>query len=113
MTREEAIKDFEYENSVKATIIDRNKDADMSGFKAIIERNNLAIEALKGGWIPVKNGYPEELKDDDGYVYPSDYVLTFDGHGMYGTSRYWGNRISKAERPDDYLDWMATFTRTL
>ena len=60
----------------------------------------------KREWIPIENGYPEELKADDGYVYPSDYVLTFDSHGMYGTSRYWGNRTSKRERPDDYLDWM-------
>ena len=67
---------------------------------------DMAISALKGGWIPIEDGYPEELKADDGYIYPSDYVLTFDSHGMYGTSRYWGNRTSKRERPNDYLDWM-------
>lgn len=117
MTKEEAIKSFEEDNH---TMLE-NKTAYINELKArgmefenrmvsyideSVERNELAISALKGGWIPLEDGYPEELKADDGYVYPSDYVLTFDSHGMYGTSRYWGNRTSKRERPDDYLDWM-------
>lgn len=72
----------------------------------INEALDMAISALKDEWIPIEDGYPEELKADDGYVYPSDYVMTFNAHGMYHISRYWGNRTSKAERPNDYLDWM-------
>lgn len=71
-----------------------------------------AIKALsapdreKGEWIPVSERLPEESQTEDGYFYPSDMVLTFNSHGQYGVSRYWGNRISKKERPNDYLDWM-------
>ena len=60
----------------------------------------------KGEWIPVTKRLPEESQTEDGYFYPSDMVLTFNSHGQYGVSRYWGNRISKKERPNDYLDWM-------
>ena len=95
MTKEEAIEDLEVALATDNYIFTKSR-----------ETLRMAISALKGGWIPIEEGYPEELKADDGYVYPSDYVLTFNAHGMYHTSRYWGNRTSKAERPNDYLDWV-------
>lgn len=78
----------------------------------VIKAKEMAIKALsvpereKGEWILVSERLPEESQTEDGYFYPSDMVLTFNSHGQYGVSRYWGNRISKKERPNDYLDWM-------
>ena len=102
MTREEAIAILEEEAEF---LYGEDKPHNRTAF-------NMAIKALsapdreKGEWIPVSERLPEESQTEDGYFYPSDMVLTFNSHGQYGVSRYWGNRISKKERPNDYLDWM-------
>lgn len=61
-----------------------------------------------GRWIPVSEELPKEWKfiSNDGYVGPSDYVLVLGDYGMYGISRYWGNRKSKTENPDSFKDWI-------
>lgn len=85
-------------------------DYDFGEDVSLEESIKVAISALsenRGEWIPIEDSYPEEPKDDEGYVYPSDYVLTFNACRRYMVSRYWGNRIrSKTEPPLAYLPWM-------
>ena len=57
-------------------------------------------------WIPCSERLPSEHICDDGYVEPSEKVLVCTDSKTILTSRFWGNRQSKAEEPDTYADWV-------
>lgn len=66
----------------------------------------LEEKLAKREWIPCSERLPYEHICDDGYVEPSEKVLVCTDSGTLLTSRFWGNRQSKAEDPDRYADWV-------
>lgn len=100
MTKSEAIKVLEkYKRYAEGILTDEVLDS--IAF-------DMAIESLQTEqkWIPVSERLPNEHICDDGYVEPSEKVLVCTNSETILTSRFWGNRQSKAEEPDTYADWV-------
>ncbi|MBR1904882.1 MAG: hypothetical protein IJ819_00265 [Clostridiales bacterium] len=100
MTKEEAIKSFDEENGIKKYIASLNKNhPSYQDYLKIIERNEMAISALKGGWIPIEEREPEDIGN---YIVTLDY----DVHGrVVSQCFYHGKTIRWADFNDSVTAW--------
>lgn len=110
MTKEEAIKSFEEENRTmlenKTAYINELKargmefeDRMVSYIDESVERNELAISALKDGWIPADKREPEDIGN---YIVTLDY----DVHGrVVSQCFYHGKTIRWADFNDSVTAW--------
>jgi hypothetical protein len=71
--------------------VDNFTRSEITTFKLAI---SALTQQLNNGWIPVTERLPEEFECRDGYIDPSNYVLTQDKSGYFHVSRYWAHRRS-------------------
>lgn len=96
MTKEEAIKDFEHEND--QIIEEIQQYGEFQHLIHTLSRNQLAISALKGGWIPIES---EEKPEDYDRV-----LITVKGvRGLIVREAEWHGRQNEFEVLHNHERW--------